>query len=149
MHERQGRTQNGGGSVWSPARPYRMQTYLEHQGRKLRRRFDGRAYLTQIDAMDHHDLARPPPGFTSGGAESFGLSRIEASAVVASIDTDQLYFPEQSLRLARGLRAHGCVVEEVTLRSAHGHDAFLIEWDQLEALLRRALELPPPRGVRT
>jgi homoserine O-acetyltransferase/O-succinyltransferase len=142
LHERQGRAQGGEEAAWSPARSYRMQTYLEHQGRKLRRRFDGRAYLTQIDAMDHHDLARPPPGFQQLGSEGFGLPRIRASLLVASIDSDQLYFPAQSKRLARGLREHGRLVEEVELKSDHGHDAFLIEWEQLDRALRRALDLP-------
>jgi homoserine O-acetyltransferase len=147
LHERQGRAQGGEEPGWSPARPYRVQTYLEHQGRKLRRRFDGQAYLTQIDAMDHHDLARPPRGFAPAGPEGFGLPRITASALVVSIDSDQLYFPKQSQRLAGMLRAQGCFVEEAMLRSAHGHDAFLIEWEQLDGILRHALALPTP-GVR-
>jgi homoserine O-acetyltransferase len=146
LHQRQGREQGGDGWDWSPARPYRVQTYLEHQGRKLRRRFDGRAYLTQIDAMDHHDLGRTPPGFAPAGKAGFGVPRIAASALVVSIDSDRLYPPEQSRRIAARLREHGRIVEEATVRSPHGHDAFLIEFDQLDAILRRALVLPVARG---
>ncbi len=147
LDQRQGRDQGGDGSNhegWSPRRPYRVQTYLEHQGRKLRRRFDGRAYLTQIDAMDHHDLARTPIGFKEGTAtpHGFGVSRLTASALLASIDSDQLYFPAQSHRLAGRLRERGLWVEEATIHSVHGHDAFLIEWEQLDRILRRALQLP-------
>jgi homoserine O-acetyltransferase len=171
LEERQGRKQEaeqgGPTASWSPRRPYRVQTYLEHQGQKLRRRFDGRSYLTQIDAMDHHDLARPPVTLlprqageagwglhelvsgevadATAAVDGFGVPRLTASVLLVSIDSDQLYFPAQTQRLARRLRERGLVVEEATLQSAHGHDAFLIEWAQLDPILRRALQLPLSR----
>jgi homoserine O-acetyltransferase/O-succinyltransferase len=114
------------------ALPFRVQGWLEHQGQKLRRRFDARAYLLQADAMDHHDLDQAPPG---AGA-------ISASSLVVDVDTDQLFTPAQVDALAQRLRKDGAHVERATLHSAHGHDAFLLEWDGLAALFRRALALP-------
>jgi homoserine O-acetyltransferase len=146
LDERHGREQgapgNGSAGDWSPRRPYRIQTYLEHHGRKLRRRFDGRSYLTQIDAMDHHDLGRAPPGAPSTAQGDFGLPRLTASALLVSIDSDQLYSPALTGRLARRMRERDLIVEEATIHSLHGHDAFLIEWGQLDPILRRALRLP-------
>jgi homoserine O-acetyltransferase/O-succinyltransferase len=113
--------------------PYRVQGWLEHQGQKLRRRFDARAYLQQATAMDHHDLDDAPAGA--------GL--ISASSLVVDVDTDQLFTPAQVDALAKRLRARGAHVERATLRSLHGHDAFLLEWDALTALFKRALSLPP------
>jgi homoserine O-acetyltransferase len=115
--------------------PFRVQGWLEHQGQKLRRRFDGRAYLLQAGAMDHHDLRRPPPGL--------GAGPIVASSLVVDVDTDQLFTPAQVQALAEGLSAEGACVERATLRSPHGHDAFLLEWDALTQLFKRALALPP------
>jgi len=115
--------------------PYRVQGWLEHQGQKLRRRFDARAYLLQATAMDHYDLDAVPPGL--------GAGPIRASSLVVDVDTDQLFSPAQVEVLARRLRAGGAHVERDTLRSVHGHDAFLLEWDALTALLKRALSLPP------
>lgn len=114
--------------------PFRVQGWLEHQGQKLRRRFDARAYLLQADAMDHHDLGTVPPGVSGG--------RIVASSLVVDVDTDQLFTAVQVEALADKLRADGAHVERATLRSAHGHDAFLLEWDALGDLLTRALSLP-------
>ncbi len=108
-----------------------IQSYLEHQGKKLRRRFDGRAYLLQLEAMDAHDLDAPPPG-TPGGP-------LGASALCVDIDTDQLFTPAQVDVLADWLTAHGAEARRATVRSPHGHDAFLIEWDALDPLVRLAL----------
>ncbi|MGO8970703.1 MAG: alpha/beta fold hydrolase [Myxococcaceae bacterium] len=114
--------------------PYRVQGWLEHQGQKLRRRFDARPYLLQAGAMDHHDLDAVPPGL--------GAGVIRASSLVVGVDTDQLFTPAQVEALARRLRAGGAHVEHATLRSTHGHDAFLLEWDALATLVTRALSLP-------
>lgn len=123
-------------------RGYRIQSYLEHHGRKLNNRFTARCYELLLDAMDHHDLRRPLPG-----QKVPALERIRASTLVAGVDTDQLFTPAQSAELARALRRAGHArVARATLRSPHGHDAFLLEWRQLDALIRRALRLPLPRS---
>jgi homoserine O-acetyltransferase len=120
---------------------YRVQSYLEHHGRKLKNRFTARCYELLLDAMDHHDLFRPLPG-TTGPA----LARIRASTLVVHVATDQLFTPAQSDVLVSSLRSHGAPVTRATLRSPHGHDAFLIEWPQLAAIVKRALRLPAPRS---
>ena len=68
------------------------------------------------------------------------LARIRAKVLVSDIDTDVLYTPEQVQALGEAL-ATSTTVERATLRSLHGHDAFLIEWDQLAPLVVRALAL--------
>jgi homoserine O-acetyltransferase len=134
---------------WTPERPYRIQTYLKHQGEKLVRRFDGRSYLALLGAMDHHDLSRPPP--LPGPEESWrhgpswGLSRLQAQVLAVGIDTDVLFFPHHMSRLAEELRAQGRSAEEALLTSPHGHDAFLIEWEQMASLLSRSL----PQALRS
>ncbi|HVT71865.1 MAG TPA: alpha/beta fold hydrolase [Lacunisphaera sp.] len=123
-----------------PARTgYPVQSYLEHQGAKLRNRFDAQAYELQLTAMDHHDLLQPLPGDTRPA-----ISRVRASALVVDIDSDQLFTPVQAETLALQLRAAGAYVERTTVRSVHGHDAFLMEWDTLAPILARALQLPAP-----
>jgi homoserine O-acetyltransferase len=139
LDERQGRVM-AEASGWEPTAAYRMNTYLEHQGQKLRSRFHPLAYIAQIGAMDHHDLGRRPGTRSAGG--TWGIDRIRASTLSVDISTDQLFFPEQMRRLSARLRERGVHVESFTIESAHGHDSFLIEWDQVGTLLRRALALP-------
>lgn len=130
--------------TWSSRALYPLQSYLEYQGVKLRARFDARAYLALLGAMDHHDLSRAPQG-----EAPWGSSRIQASALCVGIDQDQLFYPEHMRRLAARLREQGGHAEYAEISSPHGHDAFLIEWAQLEALLRRALLLPGARSEET
>ena len=116
---------------------YRVQSYLEHQGRKLRNRFTGTCYELLLDAMDHHDLLRPLPG-----QKAPAISRIRASTLIVHVNSDQLFTPVQSDELAKKLRAAGARVTRAELKSPHGHDAFLIEWSQVSAIVQRALRLP-------
>ena len=120
---------------------YPVQSYLEHQGAKLRNRFDAQAYELQLAAMDHHDLLQPLPGDTQPA-----ISRVRASALVVDVDTDQLFTPAQADALAQHLRQAGARVERTTVRSIHGHDAFLMEWETLGPIFKRALQLQAPRS---
>lgn len=121
-------------------RGYLVQSYLEHHGEKLHHRFTPRSYELLLDAMDHHDLLLPLPG-----RRAPAIRAIRAAALVVDIDSDQLFTPAQSEALAELLRANGTHVERATIRSPHGHDAFLLEWPQLDTLVRRALALPASR----
>jgi homoserine O-acetyltransferase len=116
-----------------PEAPWRwpVQSYLEHQGRKLRRRFEARSYLLQLEAMDHHDLDAHPAGVNG--------APLPLQALCVDIDTDQLFTSAQVDLLADWLTARGAEVERATLTSPFGHDAFLIEWEALGPLVRRAL----------
>ncbi len=136
LEQRQGRRVFDDGP-WDPGRPYAQQTYLEHQGDKLVARFHAPSYLVQLDAMDHHDLRRPPPPPTSddrypGWTAWTGPGRLDSAVDAIGIDTDRLFSPGslEAVATEAGGRYH-------ELSSLHGHDAFLIEWTQLDRLLRR------------
>ncbi len=131
LDARQHRAAGRAESPWSLP----VQSYLEHQGKKLRRRFDARSYLLQLDAMDSHDLDARPPGIADGPPGG--------SALCVDIDTDQLFTPAQVDLLADWLTARGVETRRATVRSPHGHDAFLIEWEALDPLVRGALGSTP------
>lgn len=139
LMERHARRLAGGGA-WDGRTPYAVQTYLEHQGTKLVKRFDPRAYISLIDAMDHHDLARPPPtpdaheGWQVEGPWT-GLARVTGRIDTVAIDTDELFFAREIHDLAVRHRLHGHEATWRLVHSPHGHDAFLMTWDPLRALL--------------
>ncbi|MEM1034407.1 MAG: alpha/beta fold hydrolase [Myxococcota bacterium] len=132
-------------ATWHGATPLRVQTYLEYQGRKLRARFFAGAYLAQLCAMDHHDLERrPSPPETEERwtlGESWGTSRLCAPTYAIGVDSDQLFPAHHGERLAAQLAERGVVTGHYRITSPNGHDAFLLEWDQLREALRAAWDL--------
>ena len=55
------------------------------------------------------------------------------------IQDDILYGPAQVRALVKAASAAGVRAAYREIHSPKGHDAFLVEWDQLSALLREAL----------
>jgi homoserine O-acetyltransferase/O-succinyltransferase len=108
---------------------FQMQSYLDHQGEKFVRRFDPDAYLTLLDAMDAHDVGRD-----RGGVEA-ALRAYEGALFGVGITGDLLYEPEIVRAWTEATGA-----EYRLIRSIHGHDAFLLEPEQVGRILREALE---------
>ena len=104
-----------------------IEGYLQHHGDKLVDRFDANSYITLTRAMDSHDLGRGRRGYHDA------LDAIAARALVVAIDSDVLYPPAEQEELAE-LLPNG---ELAVLHSAHGHDAFLIEVEELNRLVLR------------
>jgi len=108
---------------------FQMQSYLDHQGEKFVRRFDPDAYLTLLDAMDAHDVGRD-----RGGIEA-ALRDYEGALFGVGITGDLLYEPEVVRAWTEATGA-----EYRLIRSIHGHDAFLLEPEQVGQILREALD---------
>ncbi len=109
---------------------YAVQSYLQHHGRKLVRRFDANTYLVLTESMNSHDIGRG-----RGGVES-ALRRITAELTVAVVTSDRLFTPADGAVIAQ---APACR-ELVTIDSPYGHDAFLIETGQVFGIIARALD---------
>jgi homoserine O-acetyltransferase len=110
---------------------YSVESYLDHHAAKLTDRFDANSYLVLSRAMDHHDIGR------GRGGAARALTQVEASPTVVAIDSDRLYPPRLQHELA-SLLPDGPEVQIV--RSPHGHDAFLIESEQVAAIVKTAME---------
>ena len=124
-----------GRSVEPDGRPS-IVSYLDHQGRKLIDRFDPATYRILAGAMDRHDI-----GAGRGGIDG-ALSRLAAGGTRLTgvgIQDDILYGPRQVHELVDAATAAGVDARYREIRSTKGHDAFLVEWDQLTTLLQEAL----------
>ncbi|MEM7322161.1 MAG: homoserine O-acetyltransferase [Actinomycetota bacterium] len=108
---------------------FQVESYLDHHGQKLARRFDANSYLVLNKVMDLHDVGR------GRGGTRAALDRVRVPSLVVSIDSDVLYTPRQQEAMVDDLRAAGSSVTYRTLESDHGHDGFLIEFDQLDPIL--------------
>jgi homoserine O-acetyltransferase len=104
---------------------FQVERYLEYHGTKLARRFDANSYLLLTKAMDLHDLAR------GRGSLEEALARVTAPTLVMGISSDILYPSYQQRALCADLCAAGAPARYVEIDSPHGHDAFLIDIDQV------------------
>ncbi|MEO7428586.1 MAG: homoserine O-acetyltransferase, partial [Acidimicrobiales bacterium] len=120
---------------------FQVEGYLEYHGDKLARRFDANSYLLLTKAMDLHDVGRG-----RGGAEK-ALARLQAPVLAIGVASDILYPLYQSHEIVAGARAHGVEARSVELGSPHGHDAFLIEHEQLGIPLSAFLDDVETRHV--
>jgi homoserine O-acetyltransferase len=110
-----------------------VESYLDHQAEKLVERFDANSYVILTEALMSHDAAR------GRGNLDDALRAASARFFIAAVDTDRLYVPEQSRRLAAGLPGE---VPVHMISSPIGHDAFLTQIHQLDGELRDAFYLP-------
>ena len=104
---------------------YQVQSYLRHQGQKINERFDANTYVTLTHAMHTHDLS------DGRGEFSDVLGKIDQPALVVSVSTDALYPPHEQALLAELLPS----AQYELLESAHGHDGFLIEIENLSRMI--------------
>lgn len=116
-----------------------VESYLDHHGHKLVRRFDAGSYIALCRSMISHDIGRDRGGLHEA------LRRVTAQTLVVSVDSDRLFFPKQVWQMAEGIR--GAYYREI--HSPHGHDGFLIESDQLALLIDELLTQRTPARAST
>jgi homoserine O-acetyltransferase len=133
LEARFGRRHQDSEHPWTRGR-FAVESYLDHHAGKLARRFDAGSYVTLTEAMNSHDVGR------NRGGPASALRRIRARTVVAGIDSDRLYPLSQQEFLAARID-HANSVRVIT--SPHGHDAFLIEAEQVAACLSELLPSRP------
>jgi homoserine O-acetyltransferase len=116
------------GRTAGPDGRFSVAHYLEHHGRKLESRFDAASYRTLLDAMDAHDIGR------GRGGVAAALRALPGLVYAVGVPGDQLYSAEVVRQWAE---LGGAEYRE--LRSHFGHDAFLLEQEQVGDVLREAL----------
>ncbi len=136
--ERFGRRHNRNGERpdRDPAGRFDVAGYLDYQGQLFLKRFDANSYLIISKAMDTFDLGSTPE------EEAAALQRIQARMLLVGISSDWLFPPGDVQALANRIRQAGKDVEYRELVSTHGHDGFLADADQLNALILDVLQEP-------
>jgi homoserine O-acetyltransferase len=104
---------------------FEVERYLHYHGDKLVRRFDANSYLVIGKAMDLHDVAKG-----RGSLES-AMGRIRVPNLTIGINSDILYPPYQQRQMSRLMSRTGLPSSYIEIDSPHGHDAFLIHFDEV------------------
>jgi homoserine O-acetyltransferase len=111
-------------------------SYLDYQGDKILGRFDPDTYRVLVRIMDGHDVGRGRGGISA----AYRVLEATGTGVTGiGIEGDILFGPAQVHALVDAATEAGVDAVYRELRSSKGHDAFLIEWDQLTGFLHEAL----------
>ena len=114
--------------------PFEVESYLRYQGQAFINRFDANSYLTITRALDHFDLAQ------AYGSLEQAFAPVQAETLVVGFASDWLFPPEQNREIALALMRAGKRANYAELATDLGHDSFLLESEELYALVRAFLE---------
>lgn len=110
-----------------------IRTWIAHHGRALAERFTRQSYLALLDAMDAHDVGRGRGGLRRA------FQGLRAPLHVLGLSSDTLFTPPLILELAHAAEAADALGSLAWITSPQGHDAFLIEWEQVGPWVDRVL----------
>jgi homoserine O-acetyltransferase len=115
-------------------RQFEIDSYFEHQGKKFASLYDANSYIRVQAAMDEMDLEEQYGNLQSA------FARWRGRTLLVSFDTDWLFPPAESERVAAAMRSLGTPVHHELIVSANGHDTFLIDFPLIDELTRGFLE---------
>lgn len=132
MEEKFSRRLRNGNYSFRFAPDFEVEGYLRYRGDSFVRRFDANSYLYITKAMDYFDL--------SDGRLIPADRPVDTRFLVISFKSDWLYPSRQSREIVRHLKMRHVDATYCELGSTYGHDAFLIETEELSALIRPFLD---------
>ena len=108
---------------------FNIESWLAHHGKKLQQRFQLASYKLMNQLLKTIDITRD-----SGDFETL-MSKTKAAIHIVAINSDLFFTPKENLETYNELKKFKENVTYSEIDSVHGHDAFLIEYKQLDHLL--------------
>lgn len=114
---------------------FNIETWLLHHGDKLQKRFQLSAYKLMNQLLKTIDIT------TNRGTATEVLQTIEADIHIIGIDSDLFFVSEENTATLKLLHPNLSNVSYHEITSIHGHDAFLIEYEQLNSIIDKIFKL--------
>ncbi len=102
-----------------------LKSYVEYQGDKFLKRFNAFSYHVLLKLMNAHDIGVTMP------SSDHALRAIKSNVLLIGVDSDILFPPYELQNIARTMK----YARYREISSVYGHDAFLIEYKQLEDII--------------
>lgn len=109
---------------------FNVESWLNHHGTKLQERFQLSAYKLMNQLLKTIDITRNSDSFEEIA------SKMEANIHIIGIDSDLFFTANENRETFEELKKLNKNVTYGEIKSIHGHDAFLIEYKQLDNLLK-------------
>ncbi|WP_047247597.1 bifunctional aspartate kinase/homoserine dehydrogenase I [Maribacter thermophilus] len=108
---------------------FNVESWLMHHGEKLQERFQLSAYKLMNQLLKTIDITR-------NGDENFiNLQNSDTNIHIIGVDSDLFFTAKENKDTFKQLAQANSNVTYGEVQSLHGHDAFLIEFEQMEKLL--------------
>jgi len=106
---------------------FNVESWLLHHGKKLQERFQLSAYRLMNQLLKTLDVTK--------GRSEHVLDSIKANIHIIGVDSDLFFTAEENKETHKQLALTNPNVTYNEINSVHGHDAFLIEFKQLEKII--------------
>ena len=115
---------------------FNTESWLLYHGEKLENRFTLQTYKMMNHLLSSMDITR------NRGSFNEVASFIKANIFQVGVDSDFFFVPKENKETQKLLTEAGVPNSYQEIKSIHGHDAFLIEFDQLTNILQPVFEQP-------
>ena len=108
---------------------FNIESWLLHHGKKLQERFQLSSYKLMNQLLKTIDV-------TNNNEKDFSiLDKIDADIHIIGVDSDLFFTADENRETQKKIALHKHNVSYSEINSVHGHDAFLIEYDQLKRII--------------
>ncbi|NNC51383.1 MAG: bifunctional aspartate kinase/homoserine dehydrogenase I [Flaviramulus sp.] len=108
---------------------FNVESWLLHHGKKLQERFQLSAYKLMNQLLKTIDVTK------NRRADLNVLEGIKANIHIVGVDSDLFFTAEENRQTHKQLALTHANVTYNEINSVHGHDAFLMEYEQLEKII--------------
>ena len=108
---------------------FAVESWLNHHGKVLNDRFQLAAYKMMNQVLKTIDITQGRGSFIETA------SKIKSNIHIITINSDLFFKAKENWETYVDLKSHKDNVSISEIQSIHGHDAFLIEYEQLEVIL--------------
>ncbi len=108
---------------------FNVESWLMHHGEKLQERFQLSAYKLMNQLLKTIDVTR------DGNENFINLQNSDTNIHIVGVDSDLFFTADENKETFKQIAQANSNVTYGEIQSLHGHDAFLIEFEQLENLL--------------
>ena len=108
---------------------FHIENWLTSHGKKLKNRFQLQSYKLMNHLLKTNDITRNRKDFLAVAKE------IQSAIHIISVDSDYFFIANENQETYHQLKTVSQNVFYNEIKSIHGHDAFLIEFNQLNEIL--------------